>query len=154
MPAILEFVDADVVQPLRTRVLRPLFSPGEHLVFPEDGRPTTLHVAASINADVVGVATFLPNMTPYLDDRHAVQLRGMAVSPQMQGAGIGKCILDFALPALKQRFERADWVWCNARETAVGFYDRCGFEIVSERFDIPNVGPHFVMRRLLVENGK
>ena len=152
MPPDLEFVEAEVVQPLRTHVLRPQFRQGERLVFPEDSLLTTLHVAASQDGEVVGVATFLPNVTSYLDDRHQVQLRGMAVSAKLQGAGIGKCILDFALPTLKQRFSGANWLWCNARESAVGFYDRCGFEIISGRFDIPGVGPHFVMRRTLVEN--
>ena len=32
--------------------------------------------------------------------------------------------------------------WCNARVTAFGFYEKMGFTILGEAFDIPNLGPH------------
>jgi hypothetical protein len=31
------------------------------------------------------------------------------------------------------------------------FYVRAGFEVVSDRFDVPGIGPHVVVRRLLAE---
>lgn len=144
-----EYVQAEVVQPLRTQVLRPQFPVGHLLVFPEDDDPSTFHIAAYLDHDVVGVATFMSNPTPYLHDRSSIQLRGMAVRPDLQGVGVGKCILGFALETLPDRFQDADALWCHARESAKRFYDQCGFQIISERFDIPGVGPHFVMMKNL-----
>ncbi len=42
---------------------------------------------------------------------------------------------------------RSVLVWCNARVVAVPFYAKQGWEIVSEVFDIPTVGPHRAMLR-------
>lgn len=42
------------------------------------------------------------------------------------------------------RSVHASYIWCNARTVAVGFYSRSGFEVISEEFEIPEAGPHFV----------
>lgn len=141
------FVSADEVRPLRTRILRPGYPAERLLVFPEDDHSECAHVAAISDGKIIGVATFLLKPTVELDDPQAIQLRGMAVDSQMQGRGVGKCILDFALEELKNRFSNSKWVWCNARQSAAHFYDHCGFEILSDSFDIPEIGPHFVMGR-------
>jgi len=147
MGLAVKFVTADEVRPLRTQVLRPSYAPGQLLVFPEDEQAECAHVAAFSDRKIIGVATFLLKPTRELDDPQAIQLRGMAVDAQMQGAGVGKCILDFAFWELKNRFPNSKWVWCNARESATHFYDRCGFEIISDVFDIAEIGPHFMMAR-------
>ncbi|MGI8983191.1 MAG: GNAT family N-acetyltransferase, partial [Acidimicrobiales bacterium] len=36
-------------------------------------------------------------------------------------------------------------LWCNARMSAVGFYLRAGFEVVSDEFDVAGIGAHVVM---------
>jgi predicted GNAT family N-acyltransferase len=36
-------------------------------------------------------------------------------------------------------------VWCNARVRARSLYERAGFTVVSEEFDVPEIGPHLVM---------
>lgn len=144
------FVSADEVRPLRTRVLRPDYPAERLLVFPEDDQFECAHVAAISDGKIIGVATFLLKPTVELDDPHAIQLRGMAVDAQMQGRGIGKCILDFAWEELKNRFSTSKWVWCNARQSAAHFYDHCGFEILSGSFVIPEIGPHFVMARRIL----
>ena len=38
-----------------------------------------------------------------------------------------------------------DLVWCYARTTASGFYERMGFTVVTEPFDKPGIGPHVGM---------
>lgn len=136
---------AHEVQPLRTQVLRPSWPADQLLVFPEDSLTSCKHVVALEAASIVGVATFLDKPTPRLDDPNAIQLRGMAVASEKQGQGVGKCILNFARNELKSEFPAARWMWCNARETAVGFYEGLGFQIISERFEIAEIGPHFVM---------
>ncbi len=36
-------------------------------------------------------------------------------------------------------------IWCNARTPARSFYERAGLNVVSEVFEVPGIGPHFVM---------
>jgi len=39
-------------------------------------------------------------------------------------------------------------VWCNARTPALSLYQRAGLAVVSEEFELPRIGPHFVMERV------
>jgi ribosomal protein S18 acetylase RimI-like enzyme len=73
----------------------------------------------------------------------AWRVRGMATDPQHRGQGAGAQILDRLVEhAIQQGATR---VWCNARTPALGLYERAGFEPESEEFEIPGIGPHFVM---------
>jgi GNAT superfamily N-acetyltransferase len=75
----------------------------------------------------------------------AWRVRGMATAPQARGKGAGTAVLDalvgraIAAGALR--------VWCNARTPARSLYERAGFRAVSEEFELPDIGPHFVMER-------
>ena len=40
-------------------------------------------------------------------------------------------------------------VWCNARINAVAFYKKEGFKIIGDEFEIPDIGPHFLMAKNL-----
>jgi ribosomal protein S18 acetylase RimI-like enzyme len=73
-------------------------------------------------------------------------LRGMAVAPEFQNQGVGGRLLDHALDLLA-REHQADYVWCNARRVACGFYLGHGFEFISGEFEIPGIGPHRRMVR-------
>ena len=42
--------------------------------------------------------------------------------------------------------QRRPSLWCNARLHAVGFYERQGWKVEGDEFDVPDIGPHFVMR--------
>jgi hypothetical protein len=42
-------------------------------------------------------------------------------------------------------------VWCNARTPAVGFYEKLGFSTIGEEFELPPIGPHYLMEIWLVE---
>ena len=36
-------------------------------------------------------------------------------------------------------------LWCNARVPAVPFYQKHGWQVVSEPFEVPTAGPHVKM---------
>ncbi len=110
--------------------------------FPGDDDPGTRHVGAFDEGECVGCATFMRNGFEGCD---AWQLRGMATAPERRNEGIGAAMLAFAeceLPTLGPRL-----FWCDARESAVPFYEKMGWSVVSERFEKPGVGPHFRMRK-------
>lgn len=71
------------------------------------------------------------------------QLRGMAILEQYQKQHYGKYLLEEAIETLKTK--SVDLIWCNARESAINFYLKQGFTIKGSSFDIPKIGPHYLM---------
>ncbi|RDV37131.1 GNAT family N-acetyltransferase [Bradymonadaceae bacterium TMQ3] len=138
----------DAILPLRTRVLRPHLAPGRLAHFEGDDHPHTRHFAAWRGEEVVGVLSLFQNPMPG-NTPPAWQLRGMAVAPEVQGQGVGGRLLEHALTRQALADPTITWVWCNARQRAVPFYERHGFAIVSPLFDIEGVGPHVRMARTL-----
>ena len=75
------------------------------------------------------------------------QLRGMAVLKPYQNKGFGNLLLNKAEELVTQR--KGTLIWCNAREVAVTFYKKNGFEIIDKPFVIPKIGLHYVMYKTL-----
>ena len=73
--------------------------------------------------------------------KNAYRLRGMATEPTKQRKGLGAMVLHGAMDYLKKETDM-EILWCNARVTAFGFYEKMGFTILGEEFDIPNLGLH------------
>lgn len=71
------------------------------------------------------------------------RVRSMATAPHARGRGAGTAVLDALLALALARGARR--VWCNARIPARSLYERAGFDVVSEPFELPHMGPHVVM---------
>jgi GNAT superfamily N-acetyltransferase len=71
------------------------------------------------------------------------RVRGMATAPQARGRGAGTAVLAALLA--RAGAEGARRIWCNARTPARSLYERAGMRAVSDEFEIPPIGPHFVM---------
>jgi GNAT superfamily N-acetyltransferase len=129
---------------VRWDVLRPN-RPREAACFPGDQAPETIHVGAFEGDRNVGCAT-----ATRVDwqGEPAWQLRGMGITREMQGRGVGRVLLA-TLEELVAAAAPIRLMWCNAREEAVGFYEKQGWMVASERFLIEDVGPHFKMTRQL-----
>ncbi len=71
------------------------------------------------------------------------RVRGMATGLEARGRGLGTAVLESLLAhALEQG---AVHVWCTARIAARSLYERAGFRVTSESFEINGIGPHVVM---------
>lgn len=149
----IEEVDVSVILPLRTRVLRPHFEAGKLAHWPKDDEPGTRHFAALRHGEALGCVTFQLARFPLDDDTDCpavdVQLRGMAVDPDVRDEGIGAQLMEVALFRLPLLYPEATKIWCNVREAAISFYERAGFQSVGEPFDKPGIGPHIVMWRAM-----
>ena len=66
----------------------------------------------------------------------------MATSEKVRGKGYGKLLLEFATNELVKL--KIDYLWCNAREVAILFYEKNDFKIMGDRF-INKAGPHYKM---------
>lgn len=83
-------------------------------------------------------------LTPFGNQR--MQLRQMAVAPDQQYRGIGAKIISFAQNYCLQN--QYKFIFLHARATAVGFYQKLGFEVIGDEYF--EVGlPHFNMEKQL-----
>lgn len=129
--------------PLRSEILRWGKIPPEQCGNPEDALEGSFHLGYFDEQNLVGIASF--HIEPMPDSHSkAYRLRGMAVAKTHQNKGIGKQLVLHAITLLKNR--KVDYLWCNARTSAKYFYEKMNFEVFSEEFDIPNIGPHYRMR--------
>lgn len=139
--SIPEFRQADLeeILDLRRRVLR-AGMPDVSAEFPGDRDPRALHFGAFDASTAIGCVSLIPST---MDGQDAWQLRGMAVDDACQGAGIGHRLLLLAQETTAHD-QIAVW-WCNARVSAVGFYQKHGWRIVSDVYEIIPIGPHYKM---------
>jgi GNAT superfamily N-acetyltransferase len=141
---IIRLTEVEPIIDLRWRILRAGLERASAR-FEGDSEPATHHLIALENDRIVGCATILQR--PW-ENSPAWQLRGMAVEPATQRRGIGRLLVERAEQIVgASPYSRQ--FWCNARVPAAGFYQRLGWMIASEPFDIPTAGPHVRMQKRL-----
>ncbi len=124
--------------PLRAAILR-TGTPSRDVVWTGDERPDTTHLGARADGRLVAISTWMPT------GDGEVQLRGMAVDAGQQGRGIGATLLAAGLE--RAAAGGATAVWANARDSALDFYVRHGFEVVGDGFVTRDTGlPHHKIR--------
>ncbi len=119
--------------PLRHKVLWPNKSPEFCKV---EGDEDGVHFGAFINNELICVASV------YIK-RGKARLRKFATDDYFQKQGIGSKILEFIINYLKGTEVKV--FWCDARESALGFYERFGMRPYSERF-YKEDEPYFKMK--------
>lgn len=131
MTIIVRRATRDEILPLRHAVLRP-GKPLAAAMWERDDEST--HLGAWDGDELVGCATVT-------EQEDAWQLRGMAVDPDHQGAGIGRAVLEAAVEVVRQA--GGTEIRANARTTALPFYEAMGFTTEGEEFVTEATGlPH------------
>jgi GNAT superfamily N-acetyltransferase len=134
-------VSVDAILDLRHRILRAGL-PKESARFPGDEIPSTWHLAVfnspANDALPISCASFMLNT---YEAQPAWQLRGMASDHAHQGKGIGGELLRCG-ETLIAADSNVHLFWCNARVPAIPFYEKHGWQVASDEFDIPTAGPH------------
>ena len=146
-PIIFIFVEvlrirATDTHPLRHKMLRPNGT-NEDCIFHGDYDELTFHLGAFVDKKLVSVASFYFERNDKFPEAHQYRLRGMATAQEHQGQGLSSALLRTAFPVIKQN--QCTLLWCNAREKAVGFYEKVGFVSSGELFSLPNIGKHILM---------
>jgi GNAT superfamily N-acetyltransferase len=150
---VIELVSREEIIDLRWSVLRS-GRPRHTAELPEDGAPGTFHLAERApDGTVIGCGSFMPEPLDgaQIDGEPADavwRLRGMATAPEHQGKGVGSRVLAAGIAEVAARGGRL--LWCNGRVSAAGFYQRHGFTIRGDAFDIPPIGPHYVLTREII----
>lgn len=127
---------------IRHKMLRPNGTV-EDCMFQGDNDELTFHLGAFVEKKLVSVASFYFERHPSFPDPYQYRLRGMATLPEYQGRGLSQSLLRTAFPVIKQN--QCTLLWCNAREKAMGFYEKVGFRPSGELFTIQNIGKHMLM---------
>ena len=135
----------DLVE-LRRRILRtPLgldFTPEELAKEQAD-----VHIAAYLDGELVGCVVLT---VVDLSDGSVVQLRQMAVDPDLQGRGIGSQMIEFAEKLAAEQGRRE--IVLHARESAAAFYRKAGYVPTGETFTEVTI-PHRIMTKRLAAGG-
>lgn len=106
----------------------------------------SLHLGVFEDGDLACIGSFI-NASHDMFSGKQYQLRGMATKEIFKGKGYGKILMENAESILKK--DTVDILWCNARVSATGFYDKLGYESVGAEFSVPEIGPHLVMYKKL-----
>ena len=104
-----------------------------------------LHVVAVESGRVVGCVVFHPH------DKTSGRLRQMAVVEKHQKGGIGRQLVRFLEKNLLEKGYQ--FVHLHARDLAIGFYQRLGYECYGEPYFEVGI-PHQSMRRQLQPKGQ
>lgn len=140
------FISADETLLLRSQQLRNNKAL-EECRFDSDYLPGAFHLAyKNEKNEIVCILSCLPNDNQALRGV-GYQLRGMATRADCQGKGLGRQLVSFCMDYLKEK--NCDYLWCNARKIAYLFYEKMGFEFLTEEFEIQNIGTHREMYIML-----
>jgi len=140
---MIKFVAVEEILAVRNEVLREGKLSLDECRFPSDQNEGAFHLGNFEENMLVSIASFHPqNVEGHIG--RGYQLRGMATIPGFQGKGKGNQLLNFAVNYLRGQ-QNTDYLWCNARKVALNFYANIGFEIISDEFDVPGIGPHYMM---------
>lgn len=139
--------------PVRHRVLWPHRPDVASCTIDIDGAPGALHLGAfSPAGELVGVASlFVQRSERFPDalpaDAPVHRLRAMGVLPEWRRQRVGEALIEAACDAA--RANGSHFLWCDAREVALPFYEAQGFRFLSSTYEIPLIGPHRMMARPL-----
>ena len=142
---VIKKIAATETYPLRSVVLRNR-SAETPCPFDGDNDDDTIHLGYFANEKIVGIASFYRRDNTSLGVDNTLQLRGMAIDENYRAKGVGKELVSYAAQFFKNS---ATAIWCNARESAIAFYEKQGFETRGKKFDIAGIGAHIVMVKTL-----
>ena len=142
----IQMISAAETLELRKQVLRP-YAPIPDCEFLGDKAPGTVHFGAFKATTLVWIASLYEESLATFPNKRGWRIRGMATDASIRGFGWGKKLLQTCLHHAQEHGGAI--VWCNARTSAIGFYEKQGFKIEGEKFEIPGIGPHYLMVKKL-----
>ena len=128
--------------PVRSSGLRQ-GKPIETCSFLGDETVGTTHFGLYIENNIIGVASVFTSNNENFDIKNQFQLRGMAILEEYQSTGFGKLLIEEIFNFIEST--QVELLWFNARESAVPFYEKLGCTKKDPSFEIPEIGPHFLM---------
>jgi predicted GNAT family N-acyltransferase len=128
---------------LRFLVLWPHKQSMEECLLEQDFDEHTSHFSArDEKGELVSCCTVMREGRTIDGQYFPLRLRAMAAHPSIRRMGVSKMLLQY----VENEYPSMAF-WCDAREVAVPFYLNSGWQIMSEVYNIPLIGPHFLMMK-------
>ncbi|MEC5167470.1 GNAT superfamily N-acetyltransferase [Flavobacterium sp. PL11] len=121
--------------------------PIEDCHFDGDNLESTIHFGLYFENTIVGVISLFEAKNVLFDHKKQNQIRGMAVLKEYQKQGFGEKLVKYAESHCIQRAKNL--IWFNARKEAISFYQKMGYKPIGEFFEIPEIGLHIQMFKIL-----
>ncbi|AAU22750.1 GNAT family N-acetyltransferase [Bacillus sp. FSL W8-0445] len=139
-------INAEDTYEIRHRILRPN-QPLEACMYETDLLGGAFHLGGYYRGKLISIASFHKAEHSELEGEEQYQLRGMATLEGYREQKAGSTLIRHAEELLRKK--GADLLWCNARTSVSGYYEKLGFSEQGEVYDIPPIGPHILMYKKL-----
>lgn len=116
--------------------------------FDGDDLATTSHFGFFADQELVGVLSLFKKTNTLFLEKEQSQIRGMAILENQQKKGFGEALVQHCEKDCISK--KVPLIWFNARIQAVGFYQKLGYTIKGNPFEIENIGEHIVMFKKLI----
>ena len=121
--------------------------PIESCHFEGDDLQTTKHFGLFYNKQLSGVISIFETQNSLFEEANQFQIRGMAVLQQFQKKGFGVALLKYCENYIQNN--KGSVIWFNARETAIGFYEKSDYQKIGDGFEIADIGIHYLLFKKL-----
>ena len=121
--------------------------PIESCRFEGDDLPTTSHFGLFYENEISAVVSVFEAKNNLFLEENQFQIRGMAVLEQHQKKGFGVALLKFCENRIRNKM--VEIIWFNARQTAIGFYEKSQYQKIGDGFEIADIGIHYVLFKKL-----
>ena len=121
--------------------------PIESCQFEGDDLPTTSHFGLFYEDQLSAVISVFEEKSILFFEENQFQIRGMAVLEQHQKKGFGEALLKYCENQIRNN--RVEIIWFNARQTAIGFYEKYQYQKIGDGFEIADIGIHYVLFKKL-----
>jgi len=142
----LKIVKSDDLLNLRSKILRNNLDPNL-CRFPGDKEKNSFHIGAFNGNTLIGGVSVMKNECKKKELPNCFQLRGLFVDKEFQHNGIGKTIVNFVENRLRD--SGVNYLWMNARESAVLFYLKLNYSNSKISYVINEIGLHYLMYKKL-----
>jgi predicted GNAT family N-acyltransferase len=135
----IDFKDTFIIRHPVLRAGKPI----ESCFFDGDDLESTFHFGLFDVDKLVGVISVFKNKNATFRVANQFQIRGMAILQEHRQFGYGKLLLQRAEEQISKK--KGDLIWFNAREIAVPFYQKLGYEKFGKPYEIEGIGTHYLM---------
>ena len=142
----LKIVKSEDLLNLRSKILRNNLDPNL-CRFPGDKEINSFHLGAFNGNTLIGGVSVMKNECKKKELPNCFQLRGLFVDKEFQHNGIGKTIINFVENRLRD--SGVNYLWMNARESAVLFYLKLNYSNSKISYVINEIGLHYLMYKKL-----
>jgi len=124
--------------------------PIESCQFDGDNLLSTKHFGLFVDKKIVGIVSVFKNINTIFIAANQYQIRGMAVLQEHQRKGYGELLMAHSEKHIAT--QKGTLIWFNARESAVAFYEKLGYNKIGNPFAIADIGLHYIMKKEIGES--